>query len=153
MSLNLFGQTPADNFKIGAFSYASPNVSNIIRWLNLSTMEWETEMKKYQFSDRGVDKGCVYYGSGASLDNAVYSISKCPGNLMSITWSDFSQKGTTKLDALISEIEPYYSNTNEKGNSVYGFNNGGFVYEFTVHRDNSFEFVFIKKFLHKNKNN
>lgn len=145
-AVNVFGQTTSDNFKIGAYSYPNPSVSNFLKWLDLSTMEWEAEMKKFEFSDRGIDDGCVYYGSGASLDNAVFSISKCPGNLMSVTWTDFSRKGITKLDELVNEIEPYFQKWDEKGAAGYGFRNGDFWYDFTVHRDNAFEFVFVKKY-------
>ena len=146
IAVNVFGQQTSNNLKIGAFSYPNPSVSNFLIWLDLSTFEWEAEMKKYEFSDRGLDNGCVFYGSGASLENNVFSISKCPGNLMSVSWTDFSQKGITKLDALINEIEPYYKETIDNGNSVYAFKSGKFAYEFTVHRDNSFEFVFVKKY-------
>ena len=99
-SVNLFGQIP-DNIKIENFSYPNPSVNNFFNWLNLTTMEWETEMKKFEFSDRGIDNGWVYYGSGASLKNGVFTIAKYPGNLMRITWSDFSGNNSTKLDGLI----------------------------------------------------
>lgn len=145
-TLNIFGQTPSGNFKIGSYSYPKPCVSNFIKWLDLSTMEWETEMKKYEFSDRGIENGCVYYASGASIENAVFSITKCPGNVIGITWNDFSRKGITKLDFLISEIEPYYKKTDANGSSIYTFRNGSFAYEFSVTRDNSFEFVIVKKY-------
>ncbi len=149
LSLNTKAQDYCGTFKISSFSFPNPCVENFIRWLDLSTLEWETEMKKYQFTDRGIDQGAVYYGSGASLEKAVFSISKWPGSMMSVTWEDFSLKGITKLDALISELEPYYNSTDEKMNTHFQFTNGEFSYEFTVHRSNSFEFVVVKRTISK----
>ena len=145
LQMNTMAQNDCGTFKISSFTFPNPCVENFIKWLNLSTLDWETEMKKYQFSDRGIDEGAVYYGSGASLDKAVFSISKWPGNMMSVTWSDFSLKGITKLDALISELEPFYTSTDEKMNTHFQFKNGEFAYEFTAHRNNSFEFVVVKR--------
>lgn len=147
-SLNLFGQTNTESLKIENYSYPNPSISNLLKWLDLTTMEWENEMKKYEFSDRGIENGCVYYGSGASLKTNVFSIAKCPGNFMSVTWTNFFQiKGMTKLDVLISELEPYYMKTDDKGNSKYAFKNGDIGYEFTVNRQNTGEMVFVKKFI------
>jgi hypothetical protein len=95
------------------------------------------------FSNRGIDEGCVFYGSGKDLTDAVFSISKCPGKIMSSEWTDFSRKGITKLDDLLNELEPYYKNIDENGNSVFTFKNEGFSYTFTLFRKQEGEFVTV----------
>lgn len=142
----IFAQSSSDNLTINGYRYPNPTVSNLLDWIGLSTMDWEAEMKKFDFSDRGIESGCVYYGSGASLDNAVFSISKCPGNIMTVTWIDDSRKGITKLDGLINEIEPYYNRGDEDGNAIYMFKHNDFAYHCTVVRDGAYEIVIIKRY-------
>lgn len=143
-TLSLYSQDI--DLKIGEYFYPNPSKVNFIKWLDLTTIEWEAEMKKFDFSDRGLDDGCVYYSSGISLDEGLFGIFKCPGNFMKVIWSDRLQKGITKLDALINELEPYYEKTNERGKAIYVFKHGDFAYQFTVHRDRSFEFALVKKY-------
>lgn len=144
-AVNTLGQTASENFKIGAYSYPSPSVLNIVNWIDLSTLDWESEMKKYEFSERGIDNGCVFYSSGSSLIKAGFQICKCPRNLISIIWADRTEKGITKLDTLVNEIEPYYRETDDKGNYIFAFIINNFTYECTLHRDNSLEYVIVKK--------
>jgi hypothetical protein len=142
---NSFGQTTIESFKIGNFTYAKPSIKNFVHWLNISTSEWETEMKKFQFSDRGVQSGGVYYGTGADLGKYVYSITKYPGNMMNADWGNFARDGITKFDDLANELEPYFLQTDDKGRNIYQYKTSDAIYEFTMRR-NGDELVFVKKF-------
>ena len=54
-------------------------------------------------------------------------------------------------DALVNELEPYYKSTDLKRNALYSFRDGeASYYEFTVHRENSFEFIVVKKYSSQN---
>lgn len=137
-----------NELKIGAYSYPNPSMANIMKWLDLTTMEWEAEMKNFEFRERGINKGCVYYSSGRlrnSVEDGIFGIDKCPGNLMTVSWTDFSGKGITKLDALINELEPYYTEFREDF-AIYDFKNSDFTYQFIVSRNNLTEIVRVERY-------
>jgi hypothetical protein len=144
------GQISVDNFIVQDHNYPKPSVNNFIHWMGLSTMEWENEIKGSQLHDRGInEQGCVYYGSGADLKDAVYTIEKCSGNMMSSTWTSWFHK-ITKLDDLVNELEPFYQKRDENGHAVYAFKSEGFIYYFTIsrkeaERNSIIEFVIVTK--------
>jgi hypothetical protein len=145
LGLNVFSQVKLDNILIENRKYPKASVNNFIHWLGLTTMEWENEMKQFRFSDRGLDEGCVYYGSGADLTDAVYSISKCPDARMSAEWATFGINKSTKLDDIVNELEPFYNKTDENQNNIYAFKHEGFAYHFIISRSSGGEFVIVTK--------
>ena len=140
----LFSQSKIDNSKISNFTYPKPTINNCIHWLNISTKEWETEMKTFQFSFRNVEDGGVSYGSGADLKGYVYDIAKYPGNIISIEWANFEKDGVTKLDDLLNELEPYFKGWSKKAAIFKIKNNDLSHYEFSIIRDIGQELAFVK---------
>jgi hypothetical protein len=116
-----------------------------MKWIDLSTPEWEEEMSSTELKNRSIESNCVSFGSGQSLSSAAFSISKCPGNLITINWLDFTSSGITKLDKLIAELEPFYRKSDESLNPIYAFKTESSIYEFRVSRTNSFEIVVARK--------
>ena len=139
------GQTTNSSIYIDGFKFPKPSTENMIQWVNLSTKAWEKEMKTYQFKQRGIEEGCIFYGSSSSLNDAVYSVDKCLGNRVSIMWNDFSRQGKTVLDDIIDELEPYYIEKIVGGAYKYGFNKDGNSYIFLVERHEAGEFVILTK--------
>lgn len=142
-SVNIFSQQQSGNLVIEGYSYPQPILSNIFKWVDLSTSEWEKKMKKYDFSDRGLTEGCVYYGSGTSI-SGVYSIKKCPGYKLDVTWADYGQKGITTFDQIMNELEPYFWK-NEQGFLIYSVRKGNFDYLILVNRDRNTEGMYISR--------
>jgi len=141
---NIYSQEKSDVLKIGNYTYPSPSIANFIRWLDLSTMQWEDEMKKSQLKNRGIENNCVFYGSGGDLKDAEFSYDKCPGNLMSVEYHSFSKTGVTPLDKLVNELEPFYKES-ESGRAFYRFKLDGKYYEFMVYRIDGAESAYAKK--------
>lgn len=111
----------------------------------MTTGEWENEIQFSELNNKGVMNGCVFYGSGASIDKATFTIYKCPGNIITVDWTDFTQSGRTVLDALVNDIEPYFKKTNPNLTTVYAFSKDEYIYEFTVSRENTGEFIIVRK--------
>lgn len=141
-----FGQSEVMTIKINGFTYPKANVENIIRWINLTSSQWEAEMKSYQFSDRNISDGCVYYGSGGSLNNGIYTVDKCPGNSVRIYWSDGSRSGITQFDFLISELEANFIAKDESF-SYYGIKDVTYTYIFRVVRNDGLEVIVVDRHL------
>jgi hypothetical protein len=141
---NSFGQTIIDSFKIGNHNYPKPSVKNIIHWLNISTKDWEVEMKIFEFSSRGIHRGGVYYSS-PQIDKYVYTITKFPDKTIDIDWANWGNGGLTILDDLVNELEPYFQQTNENGFSIYQYKTVDAIYKFWIKRDRD-ELMGVKMF-------
>lgn len=137
--LNLaFCQSEPISLKIENKTYPALTLTNVFRWLEMSTSDWETEMRKYDFTDRKPSDGCIFHGTGASLNNAILAITKCPGNKVELNWRDYSSKKTTKLDHIVDELEPYFIAQNG-ATAEYGFIKDDKRYRFIVLRDDGLE--------------
>jgi hypothetical protein len=139
-----YSQSPIMTIKINDFTYPLANVENIIRWIDLTNSQWENEMKSFQFSDRNIDHGCVYYGSGSSLSEGIYTVDKCPGNSVRVVWFDHSIKGISQFDFLISELESHFI-TKDDTFAYYGIKNITYAYIFRVARTDGMEAIFVER--------
>lgn len=137
------GQIEESRIKIDSFYFPEPTIEKVIKWLDMSTSEWEIDIKQ-SFFQRGISDNCVFLGTGAKLNKAVLSYKKCPGPILSFDWIDLTGTKGTKFDTLINELEPYFSSY-RNGVPVYSFLHNEYKYEFTVSRESNGELIFAYK--------
>ncbi|MEZ4721007.1 MAG: hypothetical protein R2813_03915 [Flavobacteriales bacterium] len=136
------------SFKLDGKQYLAPTLANLFKCVELSTKDWETEMKKFDFSDRGFQRGCTYYGSGADLSSidGLYVTEKCPGDIISLQWSSFGDNNKSLFDDITYQLEPYFVETTEDNWNIYRIKFDETIgYLFRIHRENSFEVIFLHK--------
>ena len=148
---SLFGQTELSSVQIESKNFPMADINNIIKLLELSSSEWETEMEKFDFANRGLNEGCVYYTSFPNIDSHILTFKRCPGPELEINWSDISNSEITFLDVLVNELEPHYKNTDDNSVQRYAFKFNDFIYDFRIIREDKIELVRIKKIV-KQKN-
>ena len=136
-------QTNTSKIKIDLYYFPEPTVEKVIKWLDMSSREWENEIQPY-FFQRGISENCIFLGSAAKLKQAILTYKRCPGQILSFDWLDLSGTKGTKFDKLVDELDPYFSNY-RNGVPVYSFQINEIKYEFTVSRESNRELIFAYK--------
>ena len=125
------------------------NIKNLTSWVGLSTKNWKTEIKKYDFEKSAPSKNGTYCTSHDGADfNVRLVIEKQLGGMIYISWWDVKGTFGSCLDNLVDEIEPYYSHRGTNNSHVYQYKSNSITYEITINKSlENFlrESVFIRK--------
>lgn len=138
-----YAQESESKIEIDSYHFPEPTIEKVIEWLDMSTNQWENELKG-NFFQRGVSENCVYLGTSGKISKAILTYKKCPGPILSFDWLDLTNSRGTKFDKIVEELEPYFSSY-RNGIPVYSFLHNEFKYEFTVSRESNQELIFAYK--------
>lgn len=95
------------------------------------------------YTNKGYEKNCDWYGTGANLKDAVATIEKCSDGMFNMTWTDFKTKSSIMKDLSI-QLENYFVGKSESGASIYKLKYEELLYEFYLHRNDGSEMIFVK---------
>lgn len=138
---NLLAQDNSINGKI----YPEISISNIIDWLNMDRVTWQSKMQKYDFDNEnfaeGSPKFIIYLNSASTL---ILEISK-KYDLIEIILVNATDSSYKKpLINLYNDLEPYYESSYNNAN-IFSMNYEGYKYSFYIDSDKTGDLIYIKK--------
>lgn len=138
---NLFAQDNSVNGKI----YPEISISNIIDWLNMDRVTWQSKMQKYDFDNENFAEGSPKFTIYLNSESTLLLIVSKKYDLIEISLINFTDTSYKKpLINLYNELEPYYESSNNNAN-IFSMNYNGNKYSFYVDSSKESDLIFIKK--------
>lgn len=127
--------------------YPGTCVYNAIKWFNMSSENWTTDMKKWDFGNTGFsEEGLPFFSSSNThWDIGVQLIITKGSDRLEIINMPISDYKKDVFQNIIKELSPFFSEKNEVWNFFTIKYTDNITYEFAVHQDGKMDLIRIKK--------